>query len=373
MRTMLITDGSFNLEKLEIACRAGIDAVQLREKEASTRTLLAFGSKLRLLTWEYGTQLIVNERIDIALAIKADGVHLPEDSLSPQVVKKLHLKAGMSVHSLESALRAQEEGADYVMLSSAPLKVVATRLKIPIYAVGEVTPSKIPGLLQEGAYGVAAISALLHTSDIATSVTAFKAHFSKSKVKGLLVILSSVELAKQVIQEGADAIQFRHKGPYTREHFLAAQQIAYLCKEANLPFLINDRADLALALDASGVHLGQTDLPLRDTRKILGTHKLIGGTASTLEEALLAESYGADYLGLGHIFPTQSKQKDYPPIGLEMISKVKAKTQIPIIAIGGINEDNVQSVIQAGADGVAVISAAIRTKELKKRMMHARS
>jgi len=370
---MLITDGSFDLQKLEIACKAGIDAIQLREKETSTRTLLAFGHKLRQITWEYGTLLLVNEQIDIALAIKADGVHLPEKSLSPQVAKKFHLKTGMSVHSLESALLAQEEGADYVILSSTPLNDVAQRLKIPVYAVGEVTSEKIPGLLKEGAYGVAAISALLHTSDVATSVAAFKAHFTKSRVQGLLVILTSVELAKRVIDEGADAIQFRHKGCYTRENFHAAEQIAELCKKASIPFFINDRVDLALALNASGAHLGQTDLPLRDARKILGYHKLIGGTASSLEEALAAESCGADYLGFGHIFPTQSKQKDYPPIGLEAISKVKKQIQIPLIAIGGINEDNVQSVIRAGADGVAIISSAIKTKEIKKRLIDARS
>lgn len=396
MHTMLITDGSLGsdptlLEKLEQACKAGIDAIQLREKQAETKELYDFAKKLREITWEYGVSLFINERIDLALAVQANGVHLPENGLSPQDLKKFPLQIGMSVHSLEAAIDAEKEGADYLIFSpifeplskTSPLlpqgltqlKIVAKSTKIPIIALGGITAEKIPDLMQSGAAGVAAIASLLHAQDISAAVAAFKAPFIKKKkdINGLLVILSSLDTAKQAIQGGADAIEFRHKGPYTQESFELAKEIRRLCQKANIPYIINDRADIALALQADGVHLGQTDLPIPAAKKILGPNKLIGKTASTVQEAIEAEKSGADYIGLGHIFSTQSKAKTYPPIGLETLKKAKESVKIPLIAIGGINLENAPSVLQAGADGISVIAAIAQApnpvdnaKKLKK-------
>lgn len=180
---------------------------------------------------------------------------------------------------------------------------------------------------------------------------------NKPKVRGLYALLTSLPIARLAIQGGVDAVQFRHKGEYTPEILETVIEIRKLCRNANIPLIINDRADIAFEIDADGVHLGQTDMPIFAARKILGQGKIIGGTASTLEEALTVEAHGADYVALGHVFPTSSKEKNYPPIGLEVIKKAKAKLKIPVIAIGGISEQNICSVLAQGADGIAVISA----------------
>lgn len=382
MRTMLITDGSFGrdptlLEKLEMACQAGIDAIQLREKEAPTKDLFDFAKKLRNVTAEWGVSLFINERLDLALAVKADGIHLPEHSPFPRTT----LRIGRSVHSLESALSAQKEGAHYLLFGPIfsplsktcdkppqgleQLEEVSKHLQIPLIAVGGITPDHVPLLLQSGATGIAAISSLLHAPNLMDAIAAFQVPFlqKKQRIQGLYAILSSLPIARLVIQAGIDVVQFRHKGSYTQQILETGREIRLLCRNAKIPFIVNDRSDIALELEADGVHLGQFDLPISAVRRLLGPNKIIGGTASTIDEALAIEAAGADYVGFGHIFPTISKQKNYPPIGLESIKKIKEKLKIPLIAVGGISENNADSVLKQGADGIAVISAVTQSDD----------
>lgn len=177
-----------------------------------------------------------------------------------------------------------------------------------------------------------------------------------------------IPFAETVIRKGVDAIQFRHKGSFYRDVFLLAKKIKGLCQETGIPLIINDRVDVALLLDADGVHLGQRDLPISTARKIMGPHKIIGGTASTLNEALCIEKLGANYIGLGHVFPTTSKLKDSHPLGLESLQTVCNRVSIPVIAIGGIQTKNISSVFQAGAKGAALISELSSLKDPKNRL-----
>lgn len=174
--------------------------------------------------------------------------------------------------------------------------------------------------------------------------------------------------AETVVRKGVDAIQFRHKGFYHRDIFQLAKKIKVLCQQNAIPLIINDRVDIALLLDADGVHLGQRDLPLPPARMIMGPDKIIGGTASSLNEALLIEKLGADYIGLGHVFPTTSKLKNTHPIGLESLQTVCNRINIPVIAIGGIKTKNISSVFQAGAKGAALISELSALKNPKDRL-----
>jgi len=156
---------------------------------------------------------------------------------------------------------------------------------------------------------------------------------------------------------GATIIQLRTKSRDTREFLQVVMKAAELLRNRKVPLIINDRVDIALACDADGVHLGQTDMPLPYARKILGKKRIIGISANTLDEARAAEKEGADYLGVGPIFQTSSKIDLPPVLGLEGIREIREKTEIPILAIGGINIVNVADVISVGASGVAVISA----------------
>jgi thiamine-phosphate pyrophosphorylase len=168
---------------------------------------------------------------------------------------------------------------------------------------------------------------------------------------------SHIELARMVIAGGADTIQFRQKRGSTREMIETARQINQLCTNSGVTFIVNDRLDVAIASDSDGVHLGQDDFPIPLARKILGENKIIGGSAVTLVEAWKCLDEGTDYVGFGPVYPTSSKADAGPVSGIYLLKEVIDKVPLPLIAIGGVNKYNTPEVIQAGAYGIAVISA----------------
>jgi thiamine-phosphate diphosphorylase len=172
-----------------------------------------------------------------------------------------------------------------------------------------------------------------------------------------------LHLVEMAIAGGVDSIQLRHKQHYDRKTLQLAFDLSRLCHQHHIPFIINDRIDIALAVNASGVHLGQTDMPLKMARQILGDTMVIGATISTLKQALIAEEEGADYLGLGHIYPTTTKVKSTPPIGINGLQEVCSQINTPILAIGGINETNIMEVCSTTVSGIAIVSAIANSKE----------
>lgn len=372
-RTVLITDGTLSEKHIQAILEAGIDAIQLRLVEGS---FYEKAKKMRLLTRRYGVLLFINERVDIALAVGADGVHLPAISLPPAHVKTLgpSLLVGVSVHSLADALKAEQAGASYIHFGPVfetstkkkaqgltVLSQVTAAVKIPVIAVGGITPLRAHNCKEAGAYGVAAITAFSYPEVVRETVQAFHTVFSheKKKVRGLQVILNSQDLALSslCIQGGASLIQFRHKGVYTKELLRKLKIVSAECEEKKVIFLINDRVDMALAVNASGVHLSELDLPISAARKMLGIQKTIGAAASSLRGALKAQEEGADYVGLGHIFPTKSHVRQGEPLGLKRLQFFKTKLSVPLFAMGGINAENASQVAACGVDGIAVISA----------------
>lgn len=180
---------------------------------------------------------------------------------------------------------------------------------------------------------------------------------------------SHLDVAKAAIAGGAGAIQLRDKELPARELFDIGREIRDLCRQVGAVFLVNDRTDLALALQADGVHVGQDDLPVAETRRLLecaGRHLILGASAPTPEEARAAERCGADYVSVGPVFATSTKPDAGPAVGLDRIRQVKAACSLPVIAIGGINVRNARSVIEAGADAVAVISAVSRADDMEQ-------
>ncbi len=175
--------------------------------------------------------------------------------------------------------------------------------------------------------------------------------------------LSHVELTELAIAGGADTIQFRQKGGATREMIRLAEQMQALCQRAGVTFVVNDRVDVAIASHAHGVHLGQDDFPIPLARKLLGEEAIIGGSASSLEEARKCLLEGADYIGFGPVYPTTSKEDAGPVGGLGLLKQIVEVIPLPIIAIGGISRDNMPRVVQAGVHGIAVISAVCCQKD----------
>jgi len=169
---------------------------------------------------------------------------------------------------------------------------------------------------------------------------------------------SHLHVAEAAILGGADVVQLRDKGASSRRFYEVALQLRVLTREANVPLIVNDRLDIALAADADGVHVGRTDLPASVVRKILGPGKIMGVSADTVEEAILAEKDGADYLGVGPVFEARGTKPDAgEPLGLDLIGRIRRHCRLPIVAIGGITAENARMVREAGADAAAVISA----------------
>jgi thiamine-phosphate pyrophosphorylase len=156
---------------------------------------------------------------------------------------------------------------------------------------------------------------------------------------------------------GVSVVQYRNKNAETIQMYEEALRLREICRRA--AFLINDRIDIALAVKADGVHLGQSDMPYAAARRILGPEKIIGITVHNLAEALEAEAAGADYLGVSPIYQTATKPDAGKPAGIALMEGIRARVKIPLVGIGGINLANAPDVIQAGADGVCAISAVV--------------
>jgi len=161
---------------------------------------------------------------------------------------------------------------------------------------------------------------------------------------------------------GVRLFQYRNKSGSRKEVYNVSFELAGMVKRSGGIFIVNDHADIAKAADADGVHLGQDDLPLEYGRKVMGGDKLIGISTHSVEQAREAEAAGADYIGFGPLFPTATKDAG-PYQGAEMLRLVRKAVTLPVLAIGGIRPDNLAEAMQAGADGVAVISAVLSARD----------
>jgi thiamine-phosphate pyrophosphorylase len=192
------------------------------------------------------------------------------------------------------------------------------------------------------------------------------------RISGLYVILDrqflagrdELDMAGQVIEGGAKVIQLRDKQSKKKELLLVAQRLRELCSQAGVLFIINDYLDLAMAVDADGLHIGQEDLPLPVVRRQLPIDKIVGCSVTTPSQATKAQNEGADYIAVGSIFPTKTK-KEVSVVGVDILKELKRIVSTPLVAIGGINQNNVGEVVSAGADAVAVISAVLGEKDVR--------
>lgn len=180
---------------------------------------------------------------------------------------------------------------------------------------------------------------------------------------------SHVEIAREAVLGGADVIQIREKKKPAREILSDAREIRKITASAGRLFFVNDRLDIALASGADGVHLGQDDLSLKEARKISPPGFLIGISVGSVEEAIRAENDGADYVALSPVFSTQSKADAGPGSGLSVLKEIRSRVSVPVVAIGGIGTQNVQDVIHAGADGIAVISVVVSAPDISAAAM----
>lgn len=177
----------------------------------------------------------------------------------------------------------------------------------------------------------------------------------------------NIEVVKEMIRGGIKVLQYREKEKTLLEKYQEAKEIARLCKEAGVIFLVNDHVDVALLVDADGVHLGQDDLPVKEVRKLLGEDKIIGLSTHSKEEGLLALSDpDVDYIGVGPIFPTTTK--DTAPVGLEYLDFALEHLALPFVAIGGIKKENLGSILSRAPKRFCMVSAIVSAADIAKEV-----
>ncbi len=197
--------------------------------------------------------------------------------------------------------------------------------------------------------------------------------------RGLSRGRSTLEILQGAVRGGVTCVQLREKNCPIRDFIEQANSIKAYLRAHDIPLIINDRLDVAQAVGADGVHLGQSDMPLNVAREILKDSMIIGISAESLQDATEAEKAGADYIGVSPIYATPTKTDTAPPLGLEGLREIQNAVRIPLVGIGGLTKDNAGEVIKHGADGVAVVSAMVSaddpelaTKELLKTVTQAR-
>ncbi|MGD9782622.1 MAG: thiamine phosphate synthase [Kiritimatiellia bacterium] len=170
---------------------------------------------------------------------------------------------------------------------------------------------------------------------------------------------ATADVVREAVAGGATCVQVREKNGGTREFLEEARAVRAALRGTGVPLIVNDRVDVALAVGADGVHLGQRDLPVADARRLGPPGWIIGVSAESVADAVRAEKEGADYVGASPVFATPTKTDHAPPLGLDGLRAIRAAVKIPLVAIGGLHAGNAREVIRAGADGLAVVSAIV--------------
>lgn len=173
------------------------------------------------------------------------------------------------------------------------------------------------------------------------------------------------QAVEQAILGGCTVIQLREKAASAADFYRQASKIRELTQRYNIPLIVNDRIDIALAVGADGVHIGQSDIPAGVVRKMIGDQMILGVSVTTKEQALQAKQAGADYLGVGAVFLTETK-KDAEIVSINQLAEISQTIELPVVAIGGINPDNLQKLKATGISGIAVVSAIIAQKNIQQ-------
>ncbi len=380
-RTVCREDFLTRLEKIAAAKPAGI---LLREKDLTPSEYKALAVQVMALCRRQGIPCILHTFAETARELGAQAIHLPLPLLrgmSP-AEKAGFSSIGASCHSVEEALEAQALGATYLIAghvfetsckAGLPgrgldfLAQVCSAVSLPVWAIGGIGPETLPPVLAAGARGGCVRSGLMTCPDPAAYLTQWKeAHvmsFSPECLR-LYAITDRAWTGRQTLHEqledalkgGVTLVQLREKD-LPREAFLAeAKEIRALCHRYHVPLIINDDLEVALESGADGVHVGAEDQPVDQIRRRVGPNFIIGATAKTVAQAQAAQRAGADYLGVGAVFPSPTKEHA-KRITLEELQAICASVSIPAVAIGGITGENAAQLQGGGMAGIAVISA----------------
>jgi len=333
-QTLRIIDA--NLNRIGEGLRFLEDLARLLLNDATlTQQLKTMRHEMLRGDWSFHQQLLQarNSEGDVGISIEAPG---------EEKQRELPIMVVANARRVQESLRVLEEMAKIpeVKLDSEKFK----QARFNLYTIEQALLSKL--MRQDKIKRLPGLYVIIDTQAL---------------VKGR----SHIDVASQAIQGGAKTIQLRDKLQSKKELLPIAQQLRNLCAEHDVLFIVNDYLDLALATDADGLHLGQNDLPIGVARKLLPIGKILGCSTTTVNQAIAAQSEGADYVAVGSIYPTTSKEM-VEVVGLDRLRQIRQAVTLPLMAIGGITKDNVAEVMAAGADSVAVISAVVRAEDVEE-------
>ena len=378
------------IEKLA-ACRPG--AVLLREKELSEADYEALAAKAKAICGRYGVRLILHSFTGVASRLGLGSIHLPMDRLRalPEDEKRRFETIGASVHSPEEAAEAERLGAGYVIfgnifetpckpgLPGRGIKALHDTVKacgIPVCAIGGLDRDNAVRARRAGAKGICVMTEAMRTQDPASYIAGLKqalnARILSSELR-LYAITDNAciggrdlcEAVDSALTGGATVIQLRDKEASHEELVGKAKALKEICASHGAALIVNDDWQAAAEAGADGAHVGIEDAPVSEIREKAGEGFIIGATAKTVPQALAAKEAGADYLGVGAVFPSPTK-KNAIRITPELFREGVSAAGLPAVAIGGITLENITSLKDLGADGFAVVSAIFARKDIRQ-------
>lgn len=380
------------LDRVAAVAAARPAGILLREKDLSEEAYLALARAVQAICRRYGVPFLVHTHPRVARTLGADGLHLPLPVLQalPAEERQGLPRLGVSCHSVAEAVEAWQLGADYLTAGHvfattckaglpgrglAFLAAVCGAVPLPVYAIGGVHPAAIPALRRAGAAGGCVRAPLT----ICPSPTDYLHQWKECSAMNLtpqqlrLYAVTDrawtgrqtlLEQLEDALKGGVTLVQLREKDLPQEEFLTEALAAKALCHRYGVPLLINDDVDLALQCGADGVHVGAEDRPVAEIRRLAGPGFLIGATAKTIAQAQAAQADGADYIGVGAVFPSPTKPN---AVGItrEELAAICASVTIPAVAIGGITQDNLPQLTGCGAVGAAVVSALFGAPDVR--------
>ena len=378
--------------QLRRLAHSGVDMLILRAKELSEDEYRALAKEVSELAAQTGTEVVLHSFYKTAIELGAEKIHLPLPVLREldEDTKSRFEVIGVSVHSADEAREAVSLGASYLTAGhifetdckkglkgrgTAFLREVCESVDVPVYAIGGISPDNVWRVKRAGADGVCLMSAFMTDSQpdllagrlkdkLSARITAEQLRLYAITDNRYFRDRGMVECVEAALKGGANIIQLRDKGVSHEQLVHEAKLLREVCVRYDVPLIVNDDWRAALEAGADGVHVGIEDDAVAEIRRNVPEGFIIGATAKTVEQAQTAQAQGADYLGVGAVFPSPTKPNAVH-IDKAQFTRIKQSVRIPCVAIGGITKANLPTLSDLGPDGFALVSAVFGAEDIE--------